>query len=73
MTDMALNWNGTTLNYTLAGAHYENGKKIRQLKNVVKDPDEQKVLALGQTLQALGQEDTLMDSEIVTRHSIIAE
>lgn len=70
---MALNWNGTTLNYTLAGDHYENGKKVRQFKNVVKNPDEAKVVALGKVLEGLGQDDKLLDSEVITRHSIVSE
>ncbi|MFD1671045.1 hypothetical protein ACFQ5M_02920 [Agrilactobacillus yilanensis] len=70
---MALNWNGTTLNYTLAGDHYPHGKKMRQFKNVVKNPDEAKVSALGATLASFGEADELVDSEIVTRHSVVTD
>ncbi|MCH4171623.1 MAG: hypothetical protein LKF36_10390 [Lactobacillus sp.] len=68
---MDLNWNSTTLNYTLLGKHYKDGQKIRTLKHVVANPDPTLVDQIGQTLAALGVADTLGDSEIVTRQSVV--
>ncbi|GAF41253.1 hypothetical protein FC83_GL000571 [Agrilactobacillus composti DSM 18527 = JCM 14202] len=68
---MDLNWNSTTLNYTLLGKHYKDGQKVWTLKHVVADPDPTLVDQIGQTLASLGVGDTLGDSEIVTRQSVV--
>ncbi|MCD2256542.1 hypothetical protein ACNAN0_01240 [Agrilactobacillus fermenti] len=68
---MALNWNATEINYYIGGEHYKGGKKVRQLKNTVAKPDEAQVLAIGAALATLGEQDTLLNTEIITHNFVV--